>query len=667
LEASLSLKLKHGEDINFQEVAMPLADVYDSATRPWELLQHLSSVMETPELRTMSAKLEPVVVAFRQELAQSRPIYDAFVRLQSSNAFAQLPEAHQRIVLSEVRDRKLSGVSLEGAESEEFNSVSQRLSKLSTDFSNHVLDSTAAWNLTLHEAKQVRGIPPRVLSAAAARAREGGSKNASDDNGPWMFGLDGPTYGPVMTYAEDQELRKTLFWARARLASSGKNDNAPTIAEILEKRHRLADLLGYGSYADLSFASKMATRAEVHKLMDSLQSMARGPAQSDVAELLDFAKQTMNATSVNHWDRGFYVERLRKEKFQYDSEALRSYFPLPVVLQGLFGLSSRLFGADVSEVPSAEAKRVFWEASVQLFRVSVGGQSKGHVFFDLYSRPGQKRAGAWVSPLVSRRKLEGGVVRDPVAVVVCNFPPPQDGKPSLLAFGEVETLFHEFGHALQHVLTTQDDSAVSGINGIEWDAVEIASQFMEYWVTDDRETLYSFAKHYETGEPLPENAYTNMMAAKYFRAGSGILGQIYLGTIDLRLHEQYEKGEDVFAIDRGVAAAILPEPPLEGDRFLCAFQHIFSGGYASGYYSYQWSKVLSADAFSAFEEDGGLLNATRVAAVGRRFAGTVLALGGGRAPAQVFQDFRGRRPTAQALLRYSGLPAVGARATEALL
>ncbi|CAK0863962.1 unnamed protein product, partial [Prorocentrum cordatum] len=427
LEASLRRKLKEGGNVTFEEVATPLADVYDSATRPWELLQHLSSVRETPELRALSAKLEPIVVAFRQELAQSQPVYDAFVRLQSSQAFAQLPEAHQRIVSSEVRDRRLSGVSLSGAEAEEFNSVSQRLSKLSTDFSNHVLDSTAAWNITLLEANQVRGIPPRVLSAAAGRAREGGSVHASDEKGPWTFGLDGPTYGPVMTYAEDQEVRKTFFWARARLASSGANDNAPTIAEILEKRHRLAQLLGYDSYADLSFASKMATRAEVHRLMDSLQSTARGPAQSDVVELLEFAKHTANATSVNHWDRGFYAERLRKAKFQFDSEALRSYFPLPSALQGLFELSSRLFGADVVEV---------------------------------------------------------------------------------------ETLFHEFGHALQHVLTKQDDSAVSGINGIEWDAVEIASQFMEYWVTDDRNTLYSFAKHYETGKSLPEDAYNKMMAAK---------------------------------------------------------------------------------------------------------------------------------------------------------
>mmetsp|Transcript_33972 Transcript_33972/g.62011 ORF Transcript_33972/g.62011 Transcript_33972/m.62011 type:complete len:737 (+) Transcript_33972:41-2251(+) len=666
LEANLRAKLAGNDTISYADVATPLEQLSEDVGRPWGLLQHLQSVRQAPQLRDTIAELEPEVVTFNQELSQSRPIFDAVLQLSRSAGFQKLSEAQRRVVLNEVRDRRLSGVGLSDKASSEFNQVSQSLTKLSNEFSNHVLDATAAWNLTLHDKEKLRGVPPRALELAAANARRGGFPNATGELGPWVLKLDAPLYGPVMTYAEDRSLREQLFWAGAKRASFGKTSNEPTIAKILENRHRAAELLGYGSYADVSFASKMASKQEVHKLMERLQGAAKEAAIQDLKDVNDFAKRVDKLDKVKHWDRGFYIERLKKEKFAYDSEMLREYFPIDAVLLGLFGLSHRLFGTDVNEVASAEAKDFLWDQSVRLFEVRRNGSLAGRFFLDAYSRPGQKRAGAWVQPMLSRKSSGGKITQHPLAAIVCNFPQPQGEKPALLAFGEVETLFHEFGHMLQHVLTVQDETAVAGLNGVEWDAVEIASQFMEYWVTDDRATLYSFAKHYKTHSPLPEATYKSVKASMNFRAASTILGQVYLGSIDLRLHERFQEGEDVFAINEALARSILPEPPLHEDRFLCSFQHIFSGGYAAGYYSYQWSKVLSADAFSAFAEGGGLSDEKNIKATGRRFAGTVLALGGGRPPAAVFQDFRGRQPSIAALLRYNGLRAASAEAAGLL-
>jgi len=662
LEAVLKDKLAQKKDITFNDVAVPLQRLGEVSGRPWSRLNHMNSVGGTDELRKAIAELEPQVVAFGQELGQSKTVYEAFAQIQKRPDFSKLSEARQRIVNNEIRDRKLSGVALSEKDATEFNALSQRLSELSTEFSNHALDATAKWNMTIHDKEKLRGVPPRVLELAAAKAKTGGISNATAEAGPWVLGLDGPMLGPLVTYAEDRSLRETLFRASMTKASSGKEDNTPTINEILEKRQRSAELLGYESYADVSFASKMATRKEVHGLMDQLLGVSRGAAEKDRDELLAFAKKTDNLTSLSKWDNGFYIERLKKEKFDIDSEAIREYFAMPAVLDSLFSLSHRLFGTSVVEVPSAEAKALVWDKEVRLFKLSRDGQLSGYLFFDTYSRPGQKRAGAWVQPMVSKRK-DGDVSQMPVAAIVCNFPAPQGGDPALLAFGEVETLFHEFGHALQHILTVQEESAVSGLNGVEWDAVEIASQFMEYWVTEDKATLYTFAKHHKTGEALPEATYKNLKESMNFRKGSMILGQIYMGSIDLRLHEKFEKGEDVFAINMELGTKILIEPPLKEDRFLCAFSHIFAGGYAAGYYSYQWSNVLSADAFSAFEEHHGLSNETQLQATGKRFAATLLAEGGGRAPALVFKDFRGRGPSTAALLKYSGL--ANASAAEA--
>lgn len=661
LEGELASKLRSNASLTYEEVITPLQRLGEETGRPWGLLRHLQSVKQDKLLRDVVSELEPDVVAFGQKVSQSKPIYEACLRLREDAAFQSWPEARRRAILAEVRDRRLSGVGLAGADAEEFNAITQRLSKLSNDFSNHVLDSTAAWHLQIHDASMLRGVPKRALELAAAKARTTGDfKNATGEKGPWLLGLEAPILGPILTYAEDSSLREKIFWAYATRASSGNTSNLPTISEILDKRQRSANLLGFKSYSEMSFASKMATASEVHALLGELKDSAHGAAEGDLTELKAFAKRTAQVDKVNPWDRSFYIQKLRKEKYDYDAEAMRPYLAMPSVLEGLFGLARRLFDAEVTEASADEAKPFLWDPSVRLFRMSRDGDFAGYVALDAYSRPGQKRAGAWVQPMRSRRSESGRTVDYPIATIVTNCPQPQGNKPSLLSFSEVETLFHEFGHALQHVLTRQGDPAVAGLNGVEWDAVEIASQFMEYWLTDDRATLFSFARHFKSGATLPDSLYKSLRSAARFRTGSTILGQVYLSSVDLRLHEQYEKGEDVLAIGRELESQILLEPPLEKACQLCGFSHIFAGGYAAGYYSYQWSKVLSADAFSAFEEGtGGLGNETAVHSTGKRFAETLLALGGGRAPGRIFEDFRGRQPSVQALLRYSGLHAPG--------
>jgi len=475
-----------------------------------------------------------------------------------------------------------------------------------------------------------------------------------------LLTLDGTVLGPVLTYAEDRSLREQLFRASATLASSGRSDNTGTIKSILELRQRKAELLGYPAYADLAFADKMASKEQVHKLLSDLLSTGKPAAQKDDMELQEFAKTRFSHTEVQPWDRPFFVEKLRKDRYGIDAEALRSYFAYPKVLEGLFSLCHRLFDVKVEKAAAGaqEVELARWHPDVEFYHIHRNGELAGHILIDPFVRPSEKRAGAWVQPMLPRTVVDGRVSR-PVAAVVLNFPPPPAGeqKPALLSMGEVSTLFHEFGHAMQHVLTLQKESPVSGISGIEWDAVEVASQFMEYWPKEDKRTLFSFAQHYSTGEKLPEATYEKLRESRSFRAGSAMLGQIYLGTVDLRLHEHFTKGEDTNIIEKSVADEVLVVKPLPESRPLCTFSHIFAGGYASGYYSYQWSKVLSADAFSAFDEGGGLTDEGRVHEVGLRFAATLLAMGGGRSPAKVFADFRGRAPQASALLRYSGLQA----------
>lgn len=657
LEKFCSAELAKGKTVAYNDLMPPLEELYEDVGGPMGSLSHLKSVKDSAELREIIMKLEPKMITFYQQLSQSKPLYDAFVKLKADASFAKLSTAQKRIVNKELNDRRLSGVGLSGEKAKEFNELQQRQSELRTNYSNNVMDATGAWNATITDKNRVKGIPERTLAMAAQKAQVQYPKATAAD-GPWTFTVDYVMVFPVLKFAEDRALRETMFHALATLASTGKHNNEPVIMSILASRQRSAELLNYDSYADVSFASKMATRPQVHSLLDELQSSAKPAAKKDLEELEAFAKKKDNLSELKKWDNVFYAEQMQKEKFGIDEEELRKYFALPTVLDGLFALSLQMFDAKVTPADS-DAPRTAWDKEVKIFKVSSGDGKdvKGYMVLDLYARPGEKRAGAWANPMTTRRHLPGDKkLQRPVATISTNFPAPQKDTPSLVSLSEIHTLFHEFGHAIQHVLTRQNETAVSGLNGIEWDAVEISSQFMEYFISYDKDTLYSFAKHYKTGEPLPEKTYQSIKDSLNFREGTQMSMSIFLSKIDLRLHEKFEKDENINDIYMSLATDVLPSPPLSEDRKLCSFQHIFAGGYAAGYYSYIWSEVLSADAFSAFEEENdGLRNKQKMQTTGHRYRDTFLSEGGGEEPAQVFKDFRGRAPSSKALLHYSNL------------
>ncbi|NET15531.1 MAG: M3 family metallopeptidase, partial [Okeania sp. SIO1H6] len=526
-------------------------------------------------------------------------------------------------------------------------------------FSNNVLDATKAFSLTLTNKEEVDGLPPSLLSLAAQGARDAGAENATPESGPWRITLDYPSFAPFMQHSKRRELREQLYKAFISRASSGELNNYPLIQRILELRQQKTQILGFNSYAELSLASKMAPGVEaVEKLLEELRSVSYDAAVTDLEELKKFAasKNALEANDLKHWDTSFWAERLREEKFAFTAEELRPYFPLPQVLDGLFALVKRIFGINIT---AADGEAPVWHQDVRYFQVSDEKNTPiAYFYLDAYSRPAEKRGGAWMNECIARAKLmENGqtTLRLPVAYLQCNQTPPVDGKPSLMTFREVETLFHEFGHGLQHMLTTVDYAGAAGINNVEWDAVELPSQFMENWCYD-RATLFGMAKHYQTGETLPEHYYQKLLAARNYMSGSGMLRQLHFALVDIELHHRYQPGaeETVMDVRNRIAKTTTVLAPLPEDSFLCAFAHIFAGGYAAGYYSYKWAEVLSADAFAAFEE-AGLEDEVAIATCGKRFRDTVLALGGSLHPMEVFKTFRGREPNTEPLLRHSGL------------
>ena len=645
----------------WQGLVEPLERLEDRLSWSWGIVGHLMGVNNSPELRAAYEQVQPQVVAFVNRLSQSVPLYQAFKGIREGDSWSQLEEGQQRIVDAAIRSAELAGVGLTGTARDRFNAIQLELANLSTQFSNHVLDATQAFSLTLKDADEIAGLPPSLLSLAAQSAREAGAEAATPEMGPWRITLDYPSFGPFMRHSQRRDLREQLYRAFVGRASTGEYDNSPLIEQILQLRQEKAELLGFGSYAEVSLASKMApTVAAVETLMEDLRQASYTAAQADLAQLqaCAAAESAPEAEQLQHWDISFWAERQREATFAITDEQLRPYFPLPQVLDGLFGLVQRLFGVQVTP---ADGDAPVWHPDVRYFQVANDhGKTIAHFYLDPYSRPAQKQGGAWMDDCVGRAQLqgsEGPTMRLPVAYLICNQTPPVDGKPSLMTFSEVETLFHEFGHGLQHMLTQVDYASAAGINNVEWDAVELPSQFMENWCYD-RATLMGMARHYETGEPLPEADYQKLWAARTYMSGSSMLRQLHFSVVDLELHHRYRRGgaETAQDVRRRVAQTTTILPPLPEDAFLCAFSHIFAGGYAAGYYSYKWAEVLSADAFAAFEE-AGLDNETAVATTGRQFRDTVLALGGSKPPMAVFKAFRGREPNTDALLRHSGLTA----------
>jgi oligopeptidase A len=639
----------------------PIERMQDRLGFGFGIVDHLMSVSNSPPLREAYDVVEPEVVKLSTRIGQSLPLYRGLVALRDGGG-GSLDPARRRILDKLIQEAELSGVALEGAARERFQQIRLELAELSTRFGNQLLDATKAFALDLTTRDETEGLPESFLEMAAQASRAAGNGSATPAEGPWRVTLDGPSYLAFMKHAKRRDLRETLYRAHIRRASDGPLDNRPLIDAILRLRSEEAKLLGYRTYADLSLSRKMAgTVARAETLLEELLSASYDAAVRDLEAVRAFMIEqgaSEEARDLRHWDVPYWSERLREARYSYSEEQIRQYFPLPRVLDGLFALAKRLFGI---EVTPADGQASVWHRDVRFFKVrSLDGDDLAAFYLDPYSRPAEKRGGAWMNEVYGRSRLfpsAGGTARLPVAYLVCNGSLPVDGTPSLMTFREIETLFHEFGHALQHMLTRIDLGLASGIRNVEWDAVELPSQFMENWCYH-RDTLVGLSEHQETGKPLPDDLFEKIRASRTFQAGLQTLRQLNFGFLDLELHHRFAPGgaETPFDVQRRVAARATVLPPIPEDRFLCGFSHIFQGGYAAGYYSYKWAEVLSADAFAAFEE-AGLEREGAVAETGRRFRDTILALGGSESPTEVFRRFRGREPTTAALLRHSGLAA----------
>ena len=658
VETDLAAAGAASRPLSWAEVMDPLQRLGERLRWSWGVVSHLNGVCNSPELREAHASQQAAVVAFGNRAGQSRLLFEALRTLQSQGG---LDATQERILTAELRDMELRGVGLEGAAQEAFNAASQELAELATGFGNRVLDATNGWTLRFTDPTEVEGLPESLREQLAQAARDAGDGQATAAEGPWLLGLDMPRFGPFLKYSRRRDLREIAYKAHVSRASGETDGNWPAIERILTLRQQQAHQLGHGSWADVSLASKMAgSVAEVEALLEDLRTAAYPVALLELEALRACAARegAPEAADLKPWDVSFWAEVRRQEAFDLDSEALRPWFPLPRVLDGLFGLCDRLFGL---RIHPADGEAPVWHPDVRFFRVDDAGSGEplAAFYLDPYSRPGSKRGGAWMDECLVRSLDGAGAPVLPVAYLVCNQSPPVGETPSLMTFEEVETLFHEFGHGLQHMLTTVERPQAAGINNVEWDAVELPSQFMENWCYDHA-TLMGMARHWQSGEPLPESEFAKLRAARTFMGGAATLRQVHFALTDLRLHSQWtpECGRTPEQMRREIAATTTVLEPIEEDAFLCSFGHIFAGGYSAGYYSYKWAEVLSADAFSAFEEVG-LENEAAIQATGRRFRETVLSLGGSRHPGEVFETFRGRAPSPEALIRHSGLVAAG--------
>mmetsp|Transcript_25285 Transcript_25285/g.43129 ORF Transcript_25285/g.43129 Transcript_25285/m.43129 type:complete len:779 (+) Transcript_25285:85-2421(+) len=690
LEKSLEAKTQSG-DTTYSDVIEALEVIEDPVEYAWGVVSHLTGVLNSDELRQVHQEMQPDVVRATTKISQSTALYEALKQVDdrsSGGSDSALDEAQQRVVTSSLNGMKLSGVGLQGADKKKFNENKVRLSELSTTFGNNVLDATKAYGLTLTSAEDVAGLPPSALAlcaqmanahqatlAASETAEETAATGgeATAEAGPWRLGLDMPSYLPAMKYLKSASVRETLYRAFVTRAGTA---NEPLITEILTLKKEQAQLLGFSCHAEVSIESKMAADvAAVAALTEQLRDKAYPAAIKELDTLTTFALANgfeSEGKKLELWDVPFWSERQSESVFGFEEEQLRPYFALPNVLAGLFGLCKRLFGVNIVAADSGEAE--VWHPDVQFFKVfdEATGVHVASFFLDPYSRPATKRGGAWMAPCSGKSSVIAGR-NTPTAYLTCNGSPPLEDKatgtlqPSLMTFNEVITLFHETGHGLQHMLTTVPHAGAAGISGVEWDAVELPSQFMENWCYDEA-TVYgdesngipALALHYATNEPLPKDLFHKLKEQQQYQAGMVMLRQLYFGTTDMELHGSngYDPSApgalSPFELQRQVAERFTITNPLEGDRFLCAFGHIFAGGYSAGYYSYKWAEVLSADAFAAFEEVG-LGNEEAVRATGRRFRDTVLSQGGGRHPSDVYRDFRGKDPSPEALLRHNGL------------
>ncbi len=643
--STINALLANGGPYTWASLVEPLEDIDDRINRAWSPVGHMNAVVNSDELREAYNACLPLLSEYATEVGQNDVLFQAYKSIAEGPEFEKLDTAQRRIIENALRDFRLSGVDLPPAEKQRFKEIAQELSRLGSQFQDHVMDATQGWTRHVEDESLLAGLPDSAKAMAAQAASARGLTG-------WLFTLEFPSYIAIMTYADSRELRRELYTAYATRASdqgpnAGQWDNTPVMEKLLALRHDEARLLGFKNFAELSLATKMAPGTdEVVAFLENLAERSRVSAKEDLAELRAFAEGELGINNPDAWDWTYASEKLRQKKYQLSEEEVRAYFPASRVVAGMFAVVERLYGLTIREKGGIDV----WHPDARYYEIhDQAGELRGAFFLDLYARA-KKRGGAWMDECVTRRRL-ADQVQIPVAYLTCNFTPPTGDAPALLRHDEVQTLFHEFGHGLQHMLTRIDHLGVSGIHGVEWDAVELPSQFMENFCWEP-EALALISGHRETGEPLPKSLLDKMIAARNFQSGMQMLRQLEFSLFDFRIHRDFEpaQGGRIYSILDEVRRKVSVVFPPDFNRFPHSFSHIFGGGYAAGYYSYKWAEVLSSDAFSLFEERGIFDPQT-----GREFMENILEKGGSQKAMELFVAFRGREPSIDALLRHNGL------------
>ncbi len=645
--ATVDRHIKATDQYSWGNLIEPIENAEDKLNKAWSPVSHMNSVVNSEPLREAYNACLPMLSNYSTEMGQNEALFKAYQAIAQSDEFQSHDKAQKKIVANALRDFKLSGIDLEPSKKQRYKEISQELSKLTSRFEENLMDATNAWSKLITDSADLAGLPKSALAQAKQTAQ------ANQQIG-WMITLQFPSFQAVMTYADSRALRREHYEAFVTRASdlgphAGRWDNSQIMEQILALRHEKARLLGYDNYAELSLTTKMADSPDqVISFLEDLADKSWRQARKDLYELREFASKHYGIKDLQPWDIGYYSEKMRQHFYQLSQEEVKTYFPIDQVLPGLFATVEKLYGLNISEIVNFDS----WHEDVRFYQIhDRDGQLRGQFYTDLYARP-KKRGGAWMDVCVSRKKYQGEV-QTPVAYLTCNFTPPTDDDPALLTHDEVTTLFHEFGHGLHHMLTQVDHLGVSGISGVEWDAVELPSQFMENWCWE-KDALELISGHYQTGEKLPDSLFDKMLAAKNFQSGMLMVRQLEFSLFDLRIHKEYDpaKGGRIYEILEQVRKQVAVVTPPPFNRFAHSFSHIFAGGYAAGYYSYKWAEVLSSDAFSMFEEHG-IFNET----IGHAFLTNILEQGGSDDAMELFIQFRGREPEIDALLRHNGIVA----------
>lgn len=640
--------LAQREPHTWDSLIAPLEEVNDRLSRIWSPVSHLNSVLNSEALREAHDACLPLLSEFQTYVGQHEGLYQAYLALSESDDFPLLSAAQRKEIQNTLRDFRLSGIGLPAEAQQRYGEIQARLSELASRFSNNVLDATQGWSKLVTDEAELAGLPASAQAAARQLAELKGKEG-------WLFTLDIPSYLPVMMYADNRALRAELYEAFTTRASdqgpnAGKWDNSAIMTELLTLRRELAQLLGFANYAELSLATKMADKPEqVVNFLTDLARRSLSQGKAELEEIRAFASEQHGQSELAAWDIPYYAEKLKQHKFSISDEQLRPYFPASKVVKGLFEVVKRVFGMKVRERLGIDT----WHPDVRFYDIfDAEDELRGSFYLDLYARE-HKQGGAWMDVCLGRRYRQDGSLQKPVAYLTCNFNGPVDGKPALFTHNEVVTLFHEFGHGIHHMLTRIDVAGVAGINGVAWDAVELPSQFLENWCWES-EALAFISGHHETGEPLPADLLEKMLTARNFQAAMQMLRQLEFALFDFRLHQEFDpaNADQIPALLDEVRREVAVMTPPAFNRFQHSFSHIFAGGYAAGYYSYKWAEVLSADAFSRFEEEGIFNPVT-----GHSFLKNILEKGGSREPMELFRAFRGREPQVDALLRHSGIAA----------